>query len=341
MTSLHQQKFPRSVAALFHLVAIVPLLGYGSYHVLGGNPVLGTFLLLSLVAVLASLVAELINREARRFRQGFVILVACAITYACYVVGLRGLIYVFPMASVFFFTFGITQALTGGALFCAAGLFAALNIEDPVLVARFAVAVTVNLCFSFMFALIVERQREELARQASEDALTGTLNRRGLRQHLEDAALLHSRHHRPFTVFLVDIDHFKAINDQYGHLVGDRVLVEFAQLIKNRLRTSDKLYRFGGEEFIAVLPETDLTQASQLCESLRILVENTEFHLGIRITCSFGVGELGSEESVDEWLSRCDGLLYRAKREGRNRVLAFDEFSGNYQPEDQQSPENI
>ncbi|MGM0858435.1 MAG: sensor domain-containing diguanylate cyclase [Pseudomonadota bacterium] len=158
------------------------------------------------------------------------------------------------------------------------------------------------------------------------DELTGLFNRRYLTQALNDSMQLYRRYHTPFSLISFDIDHFKRINDSYGHLVGDRVLAKIGALMKNRLRLTDVVGRMGGEEFLVLLPNTAEEEAIQVAENFRQLVNQTEFlneeASSFNVAVSGGVLEMTDDiTSVEELLRRSDRLLYEAKARGRNMVL--------------------
>lgn len=322
MTSIHSENFPRSLSILFHLVAFLPLMGFVLYHGFYGSLWLSAVLLVACVMVLLSLRRELQHKDSLPYRQWFVLAVSVGIVYACHVVGLRGLIYVFPMAPVFFFTFSLKYAVITGTVFSVASLVASSNIEEPVLVIRFAIGITICMVFAYIFAFVVNKQKEELERQASVDELTGAMNRRTLRTLLEDSVEMHKRHHVPASLILIDLDHFKIVNDCNGHLCGDQILIEFTRIIQARVRLTDKVFRFGGEEFLILLPGADQTEAEILAEALRQLVEDTRFDQGIQLTCSMGVAQYQANQSLDHWLQVADQNLYAAKDKGRNCIVS-------------------
>ena len=160
------------------------------------------------------------------------------------------------------------------------------------------------------------------------DPLTGVHNRRYLTESLGKEVRRAQRYHTPLSVILADIDHFKRVNDMFGHLQGDTVLVEFGRLLQKDLRVHDVAARFGGEEFVILLPGTELAGAKVVAERVRSAVEAHEFSgmNGERVTSSFGVAEvqLDAEESPAQLLSAADAALYRAKGAGRNRVAVRD-----------------
>ncbi|AGX86259.1 GGDEF domain protein [Candidatus Symbiobacter mobilis CR] len=166
---------------------------------------------------------------------------------------------------------------------------------------------------------------EELSRIAITDPLTGVYNRR---QFIKIAQMEIAQVHRYQTtvsMLLFDIDHFKSINDTYGHLTGDRILVELAKLVSAALRQVDVLARWGGEEFVVIMPQCGAPEAIQLAEKLRILIATHPFPEVRTVTVSLGVAECNPEEHWDAWFKRVDQALYRAKSSGRNMVcLAFE-----------------
>ncbi|HEY6876637.1 MAG TPA: GGDEF domain-containing protein, partial [Polyangiales bacterium] len=163
----------------------------------------------------------------------------------------------------------------------------------------------------------LERKVLKLART---DHLTGLLNRGAGDEALTREVERARRYGRPLSCLLLDVDHFKKINDGAGHAAGDHVLRLLGALIAGRIRTADSAARWGGEEFLLVLPETNSRGACEFAESLRALVEATSFELVPRVTVSIGVTELRPDEPREQALARADKHLYTAKSNGRNRV---------------------
>lgn len=174
---------------------------------------------------------------------------------------------------------------------------------------------------------ITERKKLEaqLAEMARIDPLTGLCNRRDFYDKAQHELARARRLSAPLCAMVFDLDHFKRINDTHGHAGGDRVLQAFSQLLKASLRDIDISARFGGEEFVALLPDTSLPAALQTAERLRHCIEDTPLVSDggepIRYTASIGVAELiGSDNTIDDLLKRADQAVYTAKRAGRNRV---------------------
>jgi diguanylate cyclase (GGDEF)-like protein len=192
----------------------------------------------------------------------------------------------------------------------------------------FATGALAPALLTFGFLLMAsERLRGELARQAALDYLTGTYNRRTLAQLAERGIAAARRRGGSLGVLLLDVDHFKRINDTLGHAAGDEALQRLVAILKEHMRDEDSLGRMGGEEFLVLLPQADLAQASAAAERLRAAVEAARFDLAAgswRMTVSIGVATLAEGERFDSLLQRADQAMYAAKRAGRNRVVASD-----------------
>jgi diguanylate cyclase (GGDEF)-like protein len=157
---------------------------------------------------------------------------------------------------------------------------------------------------------------------AAKDQLTGLWNRRTFDHRLDEAVAHRRRHIGTFSLLLIDMDHFKNINDHYGHIIGDEVLKRFAEVLHERLRQNDVDARWGGEEFAVLADGANLERAFVLAEQIREAVENSNFDGIPRLTVSVGLAEYQSGESGAQLLNRADSALYEAKRAGRNRVVA-------------------
>lgn len=162
--------------------------------------------------------------------------------------------------------------------------------------------------------------RNRLVRLATTDRLTQVPNRMSGEQALRRELSRARRTSRPLALAIIDIDRFKSINDTHGHLAGDRALKAIAHAVRDALREYDQVSRWGGEEFLALLPETTASEALQSIERVRAAVEGLDHEHGERVTISAGVGGVHENETSDEALARVDRALYRAKETGRNRV---------------------
>ncbi|NTV95688.1 MAG: diguanylate cyclase [Thiobacillus sp.] len=166
----------------------------------------------------------------------------------------------------------------------------------------------------------IVRQNIELAHLSVTDALTGAANRLGLLERMNELASSAQRFNLVMSVLMLDLDHFKGVNDRYGHPVGDQVLKRFTDILRDNVRGSDIVGRWGGEEFLVISPHVGLDNAAKLAEKLRRAVEEAVFAEGVRLTTSIGVAEYRPNERLDDLISRADLALYAAKAGGRNRV---------------------
>jgi diguanylate cyclase len=203
--------------------------------------------------------------------------------------------------------------------------------------AHFLLAATMMLVVAYltgelnMLRVRLQEQKEELAValmriqvMATRDELTSLANRRYMSDILEQEERRHNTQGLPVCIALIDIDLFKQINDTYGHAAGDEVLRKFAQRAQVALRTGDVLARWGGEEFLLLLPDTDLHAAEQILQRLQEQIASLDFSdigNGMRVTFSCGLVALGEQEPIDEAVRRADHAMYRAKSAGRNRVV--------------------
>lgn len=161
----------------------------------------------------------------------------------------------------------------------------------------------------------------ELQTRASTDRLTGLWNRTRIEEAARHEIARFARYGDPVSLMFIDLDHFKRINDGHGHLVGDAVLCQFAKVVRGRMRSTDMLGRWGGEEFVMLCPHTSLPSARILAHRVREGLSTHRFDTVGQVTASIGVAQCFDTESFEQWLGRADGAAYRAKASGRDRVV--------------------
>lgn len=222
---------------------------------------------------------------------------------------------------------GLSLASLLGALVIALVRFGLPQDADQIAYAANLIIAAVAIV---VLAYVYERAREKaevnLRHLAVTDTLTDLPNRTLVYENFARMKALALRQKRPLSLLLMDLDHFKQINDRHGHDAGDRVLRKVADLLRQRLRQSDQVYRMGGEEFLVLMPDTSLDQATVLAENLRARLETLESLFNgqsAALTASIGVTEMTApEESFDTLLRRADQNMYWSKRHGRNCVRA-------------------
>jgi len=171
---------------------------------------------------------------------------------------------------------------------------------------------------------LLENELGEVSELIYQDHLTGALNRRGMEEAFTREFARAERGRSPLSIAMLDVDHFKKLNDAYGHETGDQALVHLITVVKEILRPSDIVARYGGEEFIVIFPETDRDASVKIMTRLQRELTKRFFLQGnekILITFSAGVAQRAGEETADAMIMRADAALYRAKQTGRNRVL--------------------
>lgn len=265
-----------------------------------------------------------------------VFLSAISILSIIYIQGtVAAVFWAFPMVTSIFFLLDSRLALPINILFIIASMSVAfLNISLVELINLFFSLVLV--CISgYIFSSRAEVYHQQLQELVDIDPLTKLKNRHSLKQELINEITLHNCDIHTSSLIILDLDHFKKINDVYGHTTGDKTLVSFANILKTTVRESDKVYRYGGEEFIIIAKNTKLEKAGKLAEHLRKTTENSIIIDGKSVTVSIGVAEVRKGDTTKSWIHRADDSLYKAKESSRNAVfLAYsDNEHKKYQPE--------
>ena len=189
---------------------------------------------------------------------------------------------------------------------------------------RFVVSLAMTIVVVYIITDVIRELQDELLGQAITDPLTGAYNRRQMEFTLDEAIERHLRTNASASVLLIDIDHFKKVNDELGHDAGDRVLKALVLLIKNRSRKLDRLFRMGGEEFLLLLPDTPVAAAMIQAENLSNRIAEGGLLKNRQVTVSIGVAELQRGLAQEDWIKLADNALYQAKEGGRNRVVRAD-----------------
>lgn len=296
--------------------------------------------LLILFCVNAVLVIAFLRIRGTYFLKGhlFPLLAVVCAAYSTAINGHTGLYWAYPAASALFFLLPLREAIASSIIFVSVmAVVSFLNFPEADFW-RITFSLGLTCLFSMIFAWLVGKLQNELTRLATTDPLTGCLNRSQLADTLNSQIQMRERYGRLSSVILLDMDYFKLINDQWGHLSGDKVLKELTLRLRKRLRESDKLFRIGGEEFMIVLPETSQHEGNLLAHQLLTSISARPFLEDIKVTASAGIAEVSKGETWSVWLNRADQALYEAKSQGRNQVvsatvqLVSDSLSPNGSP---------
>lgn len=271
--------------------------------------------------ILLSVLYAWLTSDTRRPSVVLAYFIGVMSVIAVHVLGIAGAYWLYPALIANFFLTDRRHAFVIAlsallALILTDGLF-----RSPSESASYSVTLIVSALLAYAFAYRTSVQREQLEVLASKDALTGAYNRRELLVELERTQKAFAREGSAFGLLILDLDHFKRVNDRHGHIEGDNVLIRFAQLLQQSVRASDRVFRYGGEEFVVVAKPASCAGLAAMAENLRGAAERTLAVSGKPLTVSVGGAILMPGESTDSWFSRADTALYIAKNSGRNQVV--------------------
>jgi len=314
----------RPQATLWIALGSILLVGpFAAVHFLQDRPVLG----LAAVGVVAALGfnAWYLRREpSRRSLAPQLAIAAGGILLDLYLLatqGTSGLLWGYPTVLWLYSTLPERPARVFNVLLLAASLPLIGMTASPEVAARAMVTLIGVSLFSCVLVHVISRQQERLQRQLRHDPLTGLLNRHTLRSVIERAIARTSRDGVPMALLAIDLDHFKRVNDDFGHAAGDEVLRNLGTLLQRWLRASDVAFRLGGEEFLVLLHDATDTRARSVAEALLTEIREASLLEARTITASIGLAPHDGEREAQEWIAHADEALYRAKHAGRDRVV--------------------
>ena len=319
--------FQFAIVTLFGAIAVLGVIPFAIYRFLIGQALAGGIDLGIVLCICAGTLYAWRGGNVARTAMVVVSVLTMGCLAVAQLVGLPGLLWMYPLLAGSFLIIGRTQAL---AIALTAIAFLALHgtvFADHLQAFVFVVTALVTSLFAYIFAQRAEQQRAQLETLAARDALTGASNRLTMSRELQVAIDDARRNGEPVGLALMDLDHFKRVNDASGHEGGDRILVEFADLVQRSQRGSDRFFRSGGEEFVLLAPRTDMAGMQVLGEDLRRLAAARLRCDGRPVTVSIGLAALREGETAAQWMGRADAAMYRAKHLGRNRVVG-DEDAG-------------
>lgn len=326
----HQLKLLRIVLVVLCIFSLL----IGSINVLLFNAYLvAAFNFISALACVA--IFGYLQRSLNLTLASWFLIAAVILNLAAFMLAAKGaaysIIWLTVLPPLAFFLLGRIAGswVTALAFLTTLGLLLFFQSDLPVL--AFSTGAILNIAEVFIILWLLFRFYEgsrqaafkELHRLSVMDKLTGLHNRSSLDDLLEMHMQLAERTALPLTVMLIDIDHFKQVNDQHGHLRGDAILQQVATALTSRIRTTDKLGRWGGEEFLLLCPNTCLQDGIQLADSLRLFISDSIAIEGKPLTLSFGLTEVRKHSSANEVVRQADEALYAAKDAGRNSVRVY------------------
>jgi len=186
--------------------------------------------------------------------------------------------------------------------------------------AAFTLALVATNSFTIVFAVRNQIQKKQLEKLTLKDPLTGANNRRAFEYYLAEVNLQGEREHREQSIMLLDIDDFKAVNDEHGHLTGDEVLSRMVTLVQTQLHTEEKIYRIGGDEFAIAPLKMSLENTCAFANRIGKIIQHSNLNENLGVTVSIGVATLKPDETANDWAQRADHAMYSAKRDGKNKT---------------------
>ncbi|NRB37106.1 MAG: diguanylate cyclase [Pseudomonadales bacterium] len=315
----------RQVAHHYSLVLILILMPpYGVYNLLLQQYWMGGVELLVTLLSCISIYQLVHDKPVLITPEVFVIGGIAIIIYSSYALKAHNIFWAYPLVVFVFFMLPESLAKLLSALFLVCLIPCAYEAYSLGTANSFTFSVIVSGLMIGLFFGLLHQQENLLHDLAITDGLTGALNRRSFDEEMLVCIEMKNRYKQPFAMILIDLDFFKLVNDDYGHGAGDNVLKSVVKRIGKRLRSSDDIFRYGGEEFALILPQTTGVNAQKIAESLCEIIRNADLLPEKRVTASFGVASLQELENANSWLQRCDKALYQAKSEGRDRVCRSD-----------------
>lgn len=319
--NLKDADFKMALIVAFGAFVVIGVTPFAIYRFAAGQRLIG-ILDLAIVTTIGFGVLRA-WRTGRSERTALLMAAMCSIgcVLVAYLGGLAGVLWVYPVLLANFLLVSRLHAAVLSALVIGSVAMLDSVLGTPLHKAMFCVTTVEVSLFAYVFAWRSESQRTQLEAVAAHDPLTGASNRRNMAAELKAAMADSERERAPVGLLVFDLDHFKAINDSFGHEAGDRVLVQVAELVRRHTRKQDRFFRLGGEEFGLLVPGADTTVLRRIAETLRSRVES-EVRCGERVvTMSVGLASYCPGESAGSWQRRADLAMYQAKREGRNRVV--------------------
>ena len=312
---------PRFAAlTLFSVVATIAVVPFAVYRFSSGEMLAGVLDVLIVLSLCGGTVHAWRGGNLDTTATVMIAVLMTGYLLAIELVGLAALHWMYPLLIGNFLIVPRGRALALALCAIAILTLRGTAFETYLQALVFVLTTLLTSLFAYIFAQRTEFQRRQLESLADHDALTGAFNRRSMTRELQDAIDGGGRSGVPAGLMLMDLDQFKRINDVYGHEDGDRVLVEFAELVRSHARQDDCFFRTGGEEFLLVAPGIDAPQLRAMAERLRAAAASGLRCHDLPVTVSIGTAVLRPGEAAQQWLARADAAMYDAKRKGRNRV---------------------
>jgi len=330
--------FSKKMSVLIHLLAFLVLTSYATHHILNEMIIIGTLLFISAAFLAYSLVLALKGHNSPQALRRFCLVMTLSIIVTCYYLGIRGIIFVFPLITSYFYCFSYQKAIIWSCLSIISTLLALLNMVEPIIVGRLFLALIINLSINISIASLVYRQKQTLTKEAREDQLTGFPNRRHFNELLTKALGAAKTTNNSVALLFIDLDNFKQVNDVYGHTIGDYVLKEASVRLQSSLRENDTIYRvgenehiarLGGDEFAAIIKGVSaVDEVINVVERILQKISQPYKTEGFTLNCHASIGVALNDDNTDSaktLIKKADSAMYQAKKNGKKRYQLFDQ----------------
>lgn len=312
--------FQLAIITLFGVLAAVGIAPFAVFRFVTGSLLIGVVDTLLVVAILAGVAYAWRTGDTRRTGLFLMAVNTSGVVLATALLGYPGLFWSFPALFANYMLVDRLKAVAASALALTAIVLIGKGLASPLQSVLFVVTASIASLFAYIFAHRAELQRQQLEAAATIDALTGARNRRVLDEELQIAVQRFARDGSQAAVLMLDLDHFKAVNDRHGHAVGDQVLVDFAEIVRASTRRVDRFFRYGGEEFVLLLSPASSQAMRAIADKLVAKVGSELRCCGEPVTVSIGAAGVRAGDDAGRWMARADASLYLAKQRGRNRA---------------------
>jgi diguanylate cyclase len=313
--------FQLAIVTLFGGCSLLLIAPFAVYRALSGNWSVAALDTLIVLGILLPVMYAWRSGDTKRAGIVLVFIYSSGAVASAAMLGVVGLFWMYATILANFFLVSRRPAMVITAICLLVLVLLGKGFSDRPQMFSFLATTGLVSMLAFVLANRTESQRKKLELLATRDPLTGAYNRRVMTEELDIAVQAHKRHGTSMSLVILDLDHFKQINDQYGPADGDKVLIAFAQMVKQSTRAEDRFFRYGGEEFVLLLPAVAAPDLPAIAEKLRLRI-NMDLQCGdIGVTVSLGAAVLREGEDWQGWLRRADAALYKAKAAGRNAVV--------------------
>lgn len=313
--------FRLSVMTLLAGCALVGITPFAVWRLARGDYLIGVVDTAILLAVVANVIYAWRTNDTARSGLVLALVICAGSVAAATLAGDVGLAWVYPALLASFF---LTSPRLAGIFAVTSVLFLAIHgaaFNSLEQAWSFVMSALVLSASAYVFSLRNESQRSRLEHLALRDPLTGVGNRRAMDEELQRAIEAHSRNQLPYGLAVVDLDHFKTVNDQHGHGVGDQILMDFVAILEASTRRSDQIFRFGGEEFVLLFSGVNGQGLREVVAYIQSEIKKSLTSPSGPVTASFGLAVLRARDSAESWLARADEAVYQAKEAGRDCII--------------------